>query len=313
MKSYFDQLKEKHETPEKAYFEYQLSKQYLRVFSCSQNAPQKIKEAMDLQEKINTWAREVIENPNNFVDFKKFIGLKQFNDKILSLFYKENSELLHFIGIEKKNWIDLLSSTYLLNLEHAAKNITWEKLEAIMLEEKNNVPILTKEETQEILDKTVKDYGLTSLSFGQIRTNEKELKNVGTSLEQLSCVIDIENEQIGKNLNLFIDTDMKNFINPIDIAGYANEYFNEQKIYINSRISNDSFAHEWFHAIDKMLAKHHKLTTQYASEGNFTSINKVLESSIQLNEDVIKELKQTINQKCLVHLLNIINRFDSTA
>jgi len=297
--NYFEQLKEKHDTPQKAYLEYQLSKKYLRVFSCSEKAPENIKESISLQEKINNYSRELISNPNKNVDLKTILGIKD-----IASFFKEKSNSLEFIGVERDDFIQLISGMYEINLKQSSKNISWEKLEEIIVEEKNNVPILTKEETQEILDKTVKDYGLTSLSFGQIRTNEESVRSVDKSLEQLTIVIDCEKEQVGNNFNLFFDTENTNF------AGYSSQHFNQQKLYLNARLSEDAFAHEWFHSIDNMLAKHHKLDTTHASEAEFTSISKLLESSTQLNEDAIKELKENINQKCLVHLSNIVDRFD---
>jgi len=306
MTTYFEQLKEKHDNPKKAYVEYQLSKKYLRVFAHAKDLPEDIAISMDLQEKLNKYAEALVENygEKRETSFGDFFNVER---KDLPKFLGKYLEHFSFLGIDRSEIINLATGMYEINLTNAAKSINWESLEDVIKADNNNTPTIDKNVASKLLAESVDEYGLQSITVGQVRITNECLNKIPESLNQLSLVIGCEKKQVGANkFNFCFDSEDCNY------AGYSNNYFGCQKVYLNERISYDAFAHEWLHSIDSMLATHNKLDAHMASESNFKSISDLLGKSIEPNADAINKAKEKVEENCLTSLHNIIHRFDQT-
>ena len=304
--TYIQQLKDKHDKPQKAYVEYQLSKGLMRVFAHAKELPEDIKISMEIQEQINKYCEFLIANKESNLNVKlvDFLDMKNLP---VPKFYQNYYEHLEFLGIDRNEFINLISGSHSLKLFESAKNISWETLEEVIKDENNNEAILDKEETTKILKNITDEYGLQSLTFGRIRCTNKSLSKLNEGLNQLSIVVDCHKEQVGaNNFNLFFDSENCSY------AGYSIQHFKMQKLYLNERMTDDAFAHEWLHGIDNMLATYHKLNEDYASETSFKSINDLLEKSKEFNVDAIDKIKAKVSENCLNSLKNIVDRFMQT-
>lgn len=301
MTTYFSQLQEQYDDVQEAYRAYVLGKTIHRVSYHKPDAPENIKQAMNIQEKINSFAKDLITNPK--ATLLTHLGITQ---KDIPEFYRKNSEALEFIGVDRNLFISLIT-TYPMQLNQAAGSVTWESLQEIIEKENNNTPIIDEQEVKDKLQTICEDFAITSITFGKGRTNIESINNANESLNQLSLVLDTHKQQIGSNkFNLFFDTE------DVRYAGYSTQFGSHQKLYLNERLSYDAFAHEWLHGVDSMMAEQQKLTTSHASEeieGGKGNISSLLAETIMVNEKAIEQYKEICFEKTLTTLSNTVNRF----
>lgn len=301
--TYFEQLKDQYSDPKEAYRDYTLSKTILRVFACHDKAPDDIKIAMELQKKLNEFSQNLIKD--KYTNFKKIFNIADGEEVS---FIKKNIDIFNFLGINRQMFINLITEGYNNQLYEASKNISWDSLEQIIISENNNKPILNEEESIRILKDTCEEYAVSSINYGKIRTTIDSLNNTNESLNQLHLVMGCPKQHIGaQKFNLFFDTE------EIQYAGYSIQYNNEQKLFLNERISYDAFAHEWLHSVDNMIAKDRKLNALHASESlddGKNNIQQLLYETMLPNKKVIESFKYNVTEKTFITLSNTIDRFE---
>ena len=213
-----------------------------------------------------------------------------------------------FNGISREDFINLVTERYTLNLYKSSKNMNWENLEKIIIEEKNNTPCLEEAEALGKMKKIVEKYNLSSVSFGKVRITEEALNNFEQSLEQLKMIINCESHQVGANkFNFFLDTENVNY------AGYSDQFGSNQKIYLNERLSYDAFAHEWLHAIDNIMATQKGVQEYHLSESNSlhsSNISELLKASYIANKEFIENFKGKCLEDSKTTFSNLIQRYD---
>lgn len=302
--TYYNQLKEKHiDDVKKAYTEYILSKSIYRTFYVSEDASDFVKEAMNIQVKLNEYAEDLINKKN--ISLADKLGLN--NDELIN-FMQEKEHIFDFLEIERGELIQHATGMYNYNLEKGSKNITWESLEAIIKEENNNEAILTEKETQEKLKDICNQYGLNSITYGKIRTTDKSIKKLGNSFSQLKEVVECNDNQVGlKKFSIFLD------VSEFSYAGQACKCNEEIKLLLNERLSHDAFAHEWLHGMDMLMAEVKSQYSYMYSESRRGSIHKLLENLKNHSEEDIKEIKKTIIDDTKNYLNKIVDRFNLMA
>lgn len=245
MTTYFEQLKEKHAYPAKAYKEYMLSKFLLVDSYCSESASDFVKEAFKIQSKFNDLARAIIES-DNWVDINKILGLGD-SPTAKRDFVHEKIEYINFLGL--RNDISSTMTTYQFDLNSVAKNVSWSDLESIMMAEMNNAPKISSEEVIDRLKSTCDTYALESLTIGRVGAQPDILSDINTSCDQLAMAVGCDKRQIGAGVyNYFYDCEVD------DCGGYSAQAGGRQKIHIHSIASSSVFAHEWMHSADSLVA-----------------------------------------------------------
>lgn len=301
MNSYFNSLKEKNETPQKAYMVYMLEKNLWRVGAVSKDALPEVKESFKIQEKINEYCEQLIstENPS-------FFNLK---DEERRSFITENTKYFDYLGIDRTQLIHLINGMYEKNLKKASQEIkNWEDLEILMDQQKYTQKVESSTLLIKKSEQIVDSCGLTSFLSSKALCNLALIQKIENNLEQLSEVVGCHKSQIGgKVFSIVVDTENN------DYAGYSNQYFNnkEQKLYVNSKLMHDAFAHEWLHSIDNLLAQEAKMQYTHASDKENTSIEKLLKKSKEANPIILDKMKDTINEKTEAYCHEIIKRYDN--
>lgn len=290
METYFNQLKDKHNSPQKAYKEYILSKTLLANYYCSDNASDFIKEAFNLYGKLNSLAVAFIEN-ESFFDICQSLGIDGGIDAKRK-FIKENSKYMNFLGIDD-SLQRLLLTTYHRDINDVAKEITWDSLEKIMISESNNDNKLSDVAARFQLQKICNEYAIESVTIGKVASDINNLKNIGVSCAQLSEAIECDKKQVGSNVfNLFYDNEDCN------ASGYSTQYSGRQKIFLYSKTSSNAFAHEWMHGVDNIIAKQKKLSVDLASnDENITNSFSSLLNKMKNNIDDDELIKTYMSDK----------------
>ena len=303
--NYFDQLKTDYTSPEIAHKAYTLQKTIWKVGVVLDNAPAEIKEAFEIQQKINAWCEDILFN-NNASLIKHLTGNED-NTAIIS-FFKNNEETLELLGIDRSLYINLVTNSYTNSLNNAVSNSSWEKLEELVNAEKYNEEIIPESEVQAKLDKTSQTYALSSIFIGKASSTQRLTDKIEESLRQLTLVVGCSPEQIGSNqFNIFFDTEECTY------AGYSSQcHEKNQKLYLNAELSYDAFAHEWLHSMDNIWARERGLSDTHASESDTPVINDLLNASKKASPEVIKKLKEDISSRVLSHCNFLIERGEIT-
>ncbi|NCQ51527.1 hypothetical protein GW796_06455 [archaeon] len=301
--TYFDQLKTKHKNIEDAYRDYTVSQSLLKIGVCGKVAPDIISNGFRIQEIINEHLESIIKNKNN-EELSKKLNLSSPDE--IRKFWVDNEELLSFIGIDRGLYVDLITGMLKVKLDSSTKNMTWESLEKLMVEQKNNIPLIDSLEAKEKLEDIAKKYGLVSINLGRCRQTKESIIGLDERLDQLSKVIGCEKYQLGCNrFNISLDTEV------FSSAGYSTQYGNNQKIYINERLGGDAFAHEWLHALDNMLANHYDFKETHASDsGKIKSIDELLKQSKEMVNESFVKINKDIKKDSLISLYNLVDRTD---
>lgn len=254
MKTYIEQLKDKYTNPHKAYKHYALSKTLLHQIVVSEDAHQEVKDILDIQQILNNYCENFIEQsfPK---ELHEFFGFSDKQYLIDFMFTNQNFEKLDFLEIKYEFRDLILNGEYQKKLNEKSTKITWSSLEDLIIQENNNNATLTH--TVEIdtkLKKIVDDFGLVSISIGNIKTTEKLIEKIYKSLEQLSIVLNCDKKHVGlTKLNLCLDGNSE-----IDLySGYLDRFKSKHlKLYVNSSVMEDVIAHEWFHFLDIVTAEY---------------------------------------------------------
>lgn len=298
---YINQLKEKYNGDlTKSYKEYILSKTLYRTMVLNKDCSDKLKEAEKLQQNLNNYCDSIINNSDK-------VTVKFHNDKNRGEqreFLEKNQELLNFLNIDSSKYVDLISGMEEIKLKKAASNITtWEQFESIVKEENNNVPQMNNIAFKEKLSQLCDKYGFESITYGNGRTTEISINDLENRLKQLKNVVDCQDKQIGlKKFNLHIDTEETVY------AGYSACHNGYDKIYLNDRLAHDAFAHEWFHAIDSLVARYNNSDFELMSDDPNSSFYQLYEKSKIKEEESLKEIKEQIIKTSLNNINNIIER-----
>lgn len=298
--TYFEQLQEKYPNDiMKAYKEYILSKTIYRSFYVSEDAPEFVKEAMQIQIKLNEYAKSIINSEN-----KKFAELLGKNKEQIISYIENKEEIFNFLEIDRGNLIQYISGMYEMKLQKSIpENMTWNQLKDIMNEENNNISILKEEEVISRLEKIAKTFGINSITYGKVRTTKDSLDKLENSFTQLQQVVDCAPKQVGlKKFNVFLDVAEFNY------AGSAYEITGQIKLYINERLSHDAFAHEWLHGIDMLMAYKKSKTYNMYSQSNTGKISKLLKG-LKSNQEDIKKIKKTALEETKKFVQKIVDRF----
>ena len=303
--TYFNQLKEKYpDDVKKAYKEYILSKTLYRVFYYDENSPKEVKEAMNIQKTINKYCEQLIEENGNSKSLMEVLNL---NTNNISDYISKNSEIFDFLEIEKGTLIPHLTGFFEMKLNNSLSKINWENLENIIKEENNNEVTLNEHVIIDRLKEISEKYAITSITYGKVRATETAINKLDKSCNQLKKVVECDDKQVGLNkFNLFLD------VSEFSYAGNACEYFNGNQIrlYLNERLSHDSFAHEWLHGIDMLMDKVKKTNSYLYSIADQGIIKELLDNlNVQHKEDIIK-IKETILKDTINYTEKIVDRFD---
>lgn len=304
--TYFEQLQEKYpDDIKKAYKEYILSKSIYRYFYVSEDTTLFTKEAMQMQENLNIYAQSIINNEGK--SLADILGYK--TTEQLFKFIEQKEELFDFLEIDRGNLISYITGMYEIQLNTSIpRDLQWSDLENIIKEENNNVAVLPNDVAIKKLELIAKTFGLSSVSYGKVRTTETSLNKLQNSLTQLQQVIECTPEQVGlKKYNIFLD------VAEFTYAGEASEVKGQIKLYINERLSHDAFAHEWLHGIDILMARVKSTKFYMYSEAKKGSVHKLLEElNVGYVED-IQKIKSTVLEDTKQYMDKIVDRFDAMA
>lgn len=301
--TYFQQLKDKYpKDVQKAYTEYVLSKTIYRTFYCSENAPNFVKEAMDIQSKFNVYAEQIVEGKSP--DLLEILNVKK---EDFVEYYGDKENIFDFLEIDRSSIISHVSNMYEMKLRSSIpQNLNWETLESIIKEEKNNTPVLKEKDAVALLKNIADTYGLNSVTYGKVRTTEEAIKKLDSSLEQLQEVVECESKQIGLGkYNLFLD------VNEFSYAGQAMKSEDQIKLYLNERLSHDAFAHEWLHGMDMLMSEAKKSDYYMYSQSSKGKVHQLLKKLNEHYEDDIKNIKQTVIEDTRKYSDKIVDRFDA--
>lgn len=311
MKTYIEQLKAKYSSPKQAYLSYALSKTLLHHVILSENAPQEVKEILDIQQILNNYCENFIEQsfPK---ELHEFFGFSDKQHLIDFIFTNQNFEKLHFLQISYDFRNLVLNGEYQKNLIEKSQNITWSRLENLILQENNNN--LKIEDTNTIntkLNNIVKDFSLASITVANIKLEEPFLDEIYKSLEQLSVALSCDKKHVGLNkMHLCIDNGNEMDLHTGAIGRFKSKHLT---LYINSRVMNEVIAHEWFHFLDIVTAEQKyldiygedidkyrlmesKLSSSFRILGN-KSASKINNLPMSFNEDAVySSIEQTINK-----------------
>lgn len=312
MKTYIEQLKSKYDDPTKAYKYYALSKTLLHHMVVSETAPQEIKDILSVQKILNDYCKNLIEqdSPKNLHDFFGFSNNEQLKDYIFS---EQNFEKLHFLEITYEFRDSVLDGQYQTSLIKKSKKITWPKLESLIIKENNNnVKIEDSIEVNQKLGKIVKDFGLVSITVGNVKFEDQLVSKTYNSLEQLSIVLDCNKKHVGLNkLNLCLDGN-----NEIDLfSGYLGRFKSKHlKLYITSSVMDDILAHEWFHFLDIVTAEHNYRHIYGADIDKYRLWESRMNESFKslYIKAVMRTNNATINtskERILANINNIIDKY----
>lgn len=302
--TYFLSLKEKYSSPQEAYRAYTLQKTLWRVGTVSPNATQDVKDSFVLQEKLNTYLEKSVTNEN--VKFSE-----EFNIKLSDMmsFINDNITKFEFLGIDRQQVRNLATDRHIMQVHKASHNIdSWTQLEDLMTQEKYIQKPETKQEIISVMEKTIKNCGLTSMIGSAAITTVNLISQVEDNFNQLATVVGCNKSQIGGNIfSVALSTEPDN-----GCAGYSNQYFkdNQQKLYVDALILNDAFAHEWLHCIDNIWAKKIKSSASHASETSSTVIEDLLKKGQAPNIEALNEIKHDIETRTRNFCKNIVQRYE---
>lgn len=303
--TYLEQLKQKYpEDIKKAYQEYILSKTIYRSFYVSEDAPDFVKEAMQIQKKLNEYVQSIINSEKKTLS--DILGKTQ--EQLIS-YIQDKEEIFDFLEIERGNLIQHLTGMYESKLKQSIpKDLTWDRLKDIMNEENNNLPILKEEEVVNRLEKIAKTFGVNSITYGKVRTTEAALDKLENSFTQLQQVIDCNPQQVGlKKFNVFLD------IAEFNYAGSASGLKGQIKLYINERLSHDAFAHEWLHGIDMLMADIKSKGYEMYSQSNKGHLSKLLTGLKKADKEDFNKIKETALNDTEKFIQKIVDRFNLMA
>lgn len=254
MNTYIEQLKAKYNNPQKAYKYYALSKTLLHHLVVSDNAPQEIKDIIDVQQILDSYCNHFIE-ATFAKELHEFWGFSAPQDLSNFMWEDQNFEKLHFLEINYDFRDSILDGTYQQKITEISKQITWGSLEKLIISENsNNIKLIDQIDIDTKLKRIVDDFGLVSICVGNIKITDELIEKTYNSLEQLSIVVKCDKKQVGLNkLNLCLDGN-----NGIDLySGYVDRFKSKHlRLYVTSSIMEDLIAHEWFHFLDIAVAEY---------------------------------------------------------
>lgn len=300
---YFEFLKENSGSPQEAYRRYAMEKFIWRNFAVSPQASEEVKGAFQLQSQINDYCKELVND--SMMSFMQFSNISA---KDAVNYINENQKVFDFLSIERQELISLLTGDYAVKLNNASKEIrAWETLEQLMNAEKNTaLPLMDNTQLEKGFNSLIEDYALESIVVSKAKSTQKLINQVGENCESLSKVVDCKPEQIGINrYNFALDTeDDPN-------AGYLGTHFSvHKKLYLNSYLMHDAFAHEWLHGMDAVWAQTINSPNFFMSEQLEGSVKELLDAGMEADKDAISQVKSQINEKITQYIDEIVERYN---
>jgi hypothetical protein len=302
---YFEYLRQACDSPEQAYRRYALEKYFWRNFTVNDNASKEIKEAFELQKQINGYCEELVKDISSSQSFMNYV--QESNETAVD-YLQEKKNQFNFLSFERSEMIALFTGQYAQNLKNASRQIeSWDNLENLMTEEKNTaLPLMDNENLSSRLNEVSQSYALESIVISKAKTTQKLINQLDENCASLAQVVGCAPQQIGINrYNIALD------IEDDPNAGYLGSHFKDhKKLYLNSYLMHDAFAHEWLHGMDKTWASHVKADDNFMSASSQPEITALLKAGEQANKKAINQIKSEINEKIASYIDEIVERYD---
>jgi hypothetical protein len=302
---YFEYLRQACDSPEQAYRRYTLEKYFWRNFTVNENASEEVKQAFELQKQINGYCEELVKEASIS---QSFINYVQATNENAVNYLKEKANQFNFLSFERSEMISFFTGQYAEKLGNASRQIkSWDNLENLMTEEKNTaLPLMDNEELSSKLNGVSHSYALESIVISKAKTTENLINQLDENCASLAQVVGCAPQQIGINrYNIALDIED----NPN--AGYLGSHFKDsKKLYLNSYLMHDAFAHEWLHGMDKTWASHAKSEDYFMSASSQPEITALLKAGEEANKKAINQIKSEINEKISSYIDEIVERYD---
>lgn len=293
--NYIDKLKEKYKDDFiSAYREYCVSKTVYRTFTINPNCKEEQFKKSVLQESINVNLEKVIKN--------EFLSFNDMGSMEVRSYAVEHIDLAQQIEISREEIIAIVSGSLSLKLGREQRDVkNWESLESLIIEEKNNLSDVNDSDYQKKLEMFCQKFGFQSVYLNKINSNNAIVQKLDDQFSQLARVMDIQNHQIGLNkINLHINT---------KLVSNAGHFISEGRIlFLDNKLSTDTVAHEWFHAIDHLISQHNGKSEKYLTEDKNSLFFELVEKSKEQKSQVISEINKTLVDDTKVNLTKTIDR-----